>query len=96
MWPLLVRSRKPTWWTAAAQFQTSFFGMHRVCRTTLPHLRACLHSHLLTGPVAGPGERFHQGLRSASISTFEEAFQMAPPRSGVRLNVSSLAIALLK
>lgn len=74
---------------ALAQFQTNFFGTHRVCRATLPHLRARARSDLIVvGSLAGRVAVPYQGMYSASKFALEgycEALRMELHGSGVRL-----------
>src|SRR5450631_2667136 len=52
---------------AFAQFQTNFFGNHRVCRAALPHLRARERAHIVVvGSIAGLIAVPFQGMYSAA------------------------------
>ena len=55
-----------------AQFQTNVFGVHRVCRATLPYLRRRKISRLIVvGSIAGIAGLPYQGMYSASKFALE-------------------------
>jgi NAD(P)-dependent dehydrogenase (short-subunit alcohol dehydrogenase family) len=57
---------------ALAQFQTNFFGNHRVCRATLPYLRRQSLAHIVvTGSLAGLMGIPFQGMYAASKFALE-------------------------
>jgi NAD(P)-dependent dehydrogenase (short-subunit alcohol dehydrogenase family) len=65
---------------AQAQFETNFFGMHRVCRAVLPHLRAQGAGHIinmssLAGRIALPFQGFYSATKFA-IEAYTEALRM--------------------
>ncbi|HTV32137.1 MAG TPA: SDR family oxidoreductase [Methylocella sp.] len=74
---------------ALAQFQTNFFGNHRVCRAALPHLRARARAHLVVvGSIAGRIGVPFQGMYSATKFALEgycEALRMELRGSSVRV-----------
>lgn len=57
---------------AKRQFETNFFGVHRVCRAALPHLRARPRAHIVViGSIAGVFGIPFQGFYSASKFALE-------------------------
>lgn len=76
---------------ALAQFQTNFFGNHRVCRVALPHLRARERAHIVViGSIAGLVAVPFQGMYSATKFALEgycEALRMELRRSRVRVAI---------
>ena len=74
---------------ALAQFETNFFGNHRVCRATLPHLRARARAYIVViGSIAGRIALPFQGMYSASKFALEgycEALRMELRGSSVRV-----------
>ncbi|MGO9008424.1 MAG: SDR family oxidoreductase [Beijerinckiaceae bacterium] len=76
---------------ALAQFQTNFFGTHRVCRVALPHLRARERAHIVViGSIAGVVAVPFQGMYTATKFALEgycEALRMELRRSGVRVAI---------
>lgn len=76
---------------ALAQFQTNFFGAHRVCRAALPHLRKRERAHIvLIGSLAGLFGIPFQGMYSASKFALEgycEALRIELRKSPVRVSI---------
>ncbi len=76
---------------ALAQFQTNFFGNHRVCRAALPHLRARDRAHIVViGSIAGLIAVPFQGMYSAAKFALEgycEALRMELRGSSVRVAI---------
>lgn len=76
---------------ALAQFETNFFGTHRVCRAALPFLRARGRAHIIVvGSIAGRIALPFQGMYSASKFALEgycEALRMELRGSGVRVAI---------
>ncbi len=76
---------------AFAQFQTNFFGTHRVCRAALPHLRARERAHIVVvGSIAGLIAVPFQGMYSAAKFALEgycEALCMELRGSSVRVAI---------
>lgn len=76
---------------ALAQFQTNFFGVHRVCRAVLPHLRGRPRSSLIViGSIAGQFGLPFQGFYSASKHALEgycESLRMELRRTPVRVSI---------
>jgi NAD(P)-dependent dehydrogenase (short-subunit alcohol dehydrogenase family) len=76
---------------ALAQFQTNFFGNHRVCRAALPHLRARDRAHLVViGSIAGLIAVPFQGMYSAAKFALEgycEALRIELRGSSVRVAI---------
>jgi NAD(P)-dependent dehydrogenase (short-subunit alcohol dehydrogenase family) len=76
---------------ALAQFQTNFFGTHRVCRIALPHLRARERAHIVVvGSIAGLVAVPFQGMYTASKFALEgycEALRMELRKTGVRVAI---------
>jgi NAD(P)-dependent dehydrogenase (short-subunit alcohol dehydrogenase family) len=72
-----------------AQFQTNVFGVHRVCRAVLPHLRKREASKIIvTGSLAGLVGAPFQGMYSASKFALEgycEALRIELRQSPVRV-----------
>jgi NAD(P)-dependent dehydrogenase (short-subunit alcohol dehydrogenase family) len=65
---------------AQTQFETNFFGTHRVCRAVLPHLRAQGGGHIinissLAGRIALPFQGFYSATKFA-IEAYTEALRM--------------------
>jgi NAD(P)-dependent dehydrogenase (short-subunit alcohol dehydrogenase family) len=76
---------------AFAQFQTNFFGNHRVCRAALPHLRARERAHIVVvGSIAGLIAVPFQGMYSAAKFALEgycEALRMELRASNIRVAI---------
>ena len=65
---------------AQAQFETNFFGTHRVCRAVLPHLRAqgagtIINMSSLAGRIPLPFQGFYSATKFA-IEAYTEALRM--------------------
>jgi NAD(P)-dependent dehydrogenase (short-subunit alcohol dehydrogenase family) len=65
---------------AQAQFETNFFGTHRVCRAVLPYLRAqragvIINMSSLAGRIALPFQGFYSATKFA-IEAYTEALRM--------------------
>jgi len=76
---------------AFAQFQTNFFGNHRLCRAALPHLRQRTLAHIvIVGSLAGIVGIPFQGMYAASKFALEgycEALRIELRGSPVRVTV---------
>jgi NAD(P)-dependent dehydrogenase (short-subunit alcohol dehydrogenase family) len=76
---------------ALAQFQTNFFGTHRVCRYALPYLRKSALAHIVViGSIAGRVALPFQGMYCASKFALEgycEALRMEMRGSGVQVSI---------
>ena len=74
---------------AQAQFDTNFFGVHRVCRAVLPHFRAQGHGRIvIVGSLAGKVALPFQGLYCASkfaLDGYAEALRMEVRPFGVQV-----------
>ncbi|MBS0394575.1 MAG: SDR family oxidoreductase [Proteobacteria bacterium] len=74
---------------ARAQFETNFFGTHRVCRAVLPHLRAAGGGTIINiSSLAGHVPLPFQGLYSATkfaIEAYSEALRMEVRPFGIRV-----------
>jgi NAD(P)-dependent dehydrogenase (short-subunit alcohol dehydrogenase family) len=76
---------------AEAQFAANFFGLHRMCRAVLPHMRQqrgglIINMSSLAGQIAIP----FQGLYSASkfaIEGYTEALRMEVREFGIRVSM---------
>jgi len=76
---------------ARSQFETNFFGMHRMCRTVLPHMRAqragrIVNMSSLAGLVSVP----FQGMYSASkfaVEAYSEALRMEVRPFGISVSM---------
>jgi NAD(P)-dependent dehydrogenase (short-subunit alcohol dehydrogenase family) len=65
---------------ALSQFETNFFGTHRVCRAVLPHLRAqraglIINMSSLAGRIPLPFQGFYSATKFA-IEAYTEALRM--------------------
>jgi NAD(P)-dependent dehydrogenase (short-subunit alcohol dehydrogenase family) len=74
---------------AQAQFATNFFGLHRMCRAVLPHMRAQRHGLIinmssLAGQIAIPFQGFYSASKFA-IEGYSEALRMEMRDFGVRV-----------
>jgi len=76
---------------ARLQFETNFFGNHRVCRAALPHLRARDLAHVVViGSLAGIIGIPFQGMYSASKFALEgycESLRIELRHTGVRVAI---------
>lgn len=76
---------------ARAQFETNFFGLHRVCRAVLPHLRARGAGHVINmSSLAGHIPLPFQGFYSASkfaIEAYSESLRMELRAHGVAVSM---------
>jgi NAD(P)-dependent dehydrogenase (short-subunit alcohol dehydrogenase family) len=75
---------------ARAQFETNFFGAHRVVRAVLPAMRRQAAGHLvLVSSLAAQVPLPYQALYSASkaaLSSYAEALRMELARFGIRVS----------
>jgi NAD(P)-dependent dehydrogenase (short-subunit alcohol dehydrogenase family) len=74
-----------------AQFETNFFGMHRVCRAVLPHLRAqrggmIINMSSLAGRIALPFQGFYSATKFA-IEAYTEALRMEVRSFGISVSM---------
>jgi NAD(P)-dependent dehydrogenase (short-subunit alcohol dehydrogenase family) len=65
---------------ARSQFETNFFGTHRVCRTVLPHMRAqragtIINMSSLAGLIALPFQGFYSATKFA-VEAYTESLRM--------------------
>ena len=76
---------------AKTQFETNFFGNHRVCRAALPHLRRQPRAHLVViGSIGGFIGLPFQGFYSASKFALEgycEALRIELRETSVRVTI---------
>jgi NAD(P)-dependent dehydrogenase (short-subunit alcohol dehydrogenase family) len=76
---------------AKAQFETNFFGNHRVCRAALPHLRRRERAHIVViGSLAGLFGIPFQGFYSATKFALEgycEALRIELRQTGVQVAI---------
>ena len=76
---------------ALAQFETNFFGTHRVCRAILPHLRAqragqIINMSSLAGRIPLPFQGFYSATKFA-IEAYTEALRMEVRPFGIRVSM---------
>jgi NAD(P)-dependent dehydrogenase (short-subunit alcohol dehydrogenase family) len=76
---------------AQAQFETNFFGTHRVCRAVLPHLRAqraglIINMSSLAGRIPLPFQGFYSATKFA-IEAYTEALRMEVRPFGIAVTM---------
>jgi NAD(P)-dependent dehydrogenase (short-subunit alcohol dehydrogenase family) len=76
---------------AQAQFQTNFFGTHRVCRAVLPHLReqragVIINMSSLAGRISVPFQGFYSATKFA-IEAYTEALRMEVRPFGISVSM---------
>jgi NAD(P)-dependent dehydrogenase (short-subunit alcohol dehydrogenase family) len=76
---------------AQAQFETNFFGTHRVCRAVLPYLRAqgagvIINMSSLAGRIAVPFQGFYSATKFA-IEAYTEALRMEVRPFGIAVSM---------
>jgi short-subunit dehydrogenase len=76
---------------AQSQFETNFFGTHRLCRAVLPHLRAqragaIINMSSLAGRVALPFQGFYSATKFA-IEAYTEALRMEVRPFGIAVSM---------
>lgn len=76
---------------AQAQFDTNFFGTHRMCRAVLPHLRARRTGHIinlssLAGRIPLPFQGFYSATKFA-IEAYTEALRMEVRPFGIAVSM---------
>jgi len=76
---------------AHAQFETNFFGTHRVCRAVLPQLRAqgagvIINMSSLAGRIALPFQAFYSATKFA-IEAYTEALRMEVRPFGIAVSM---------
>src|SRR5579859_2089275 len=76
---------------AQAQFETNFFGTHRVCRAVLPHLRAQRAGHIvnmssLAGRIPLPFQGFYSATKFA-IEAYTETLRMEVRPFGIAVSM---------
>ncbi|HTB89837.1 MAG TPA: SDR family oxidoreductase [Steroidobacteraceae bacterium] len=76
---------------ALSQFETNFFGTHRVCRAVLPHLRAqragiIINMSSLAGRIPLPFQGFYSATKFA-IEAYTEALRMEVRRFGISVSM---------
>jgi NAD(P)-dependent dehydrogenase (short-subunit alcohol dehydrogenase family) len=76
---------------ALAQFETNFFGTHRVCRAVLPHLRAqrsgvIINMSSLAGRIPLPFQGFYSATKFA-IEAYTEALRMEVRPFGIAVSM---------
>jgi NAD(P)-dependent dehydrogenase (short-subunit alcohol dehydrogenase family) len=74
---------------AQSQFDTNLFGLHRMCRAILPHMRARGSGHIinmssLAGQIAIPFQGFYSATKFA-IEGYTEALRMEVRSYGIRV-----------
>lgn len=76
---------------AQAQFETNFFGTHRMCRAVLPHFRAqraglIINMSSLAGRIAIPFQGFYSATKFA-IEAYTEALRMEVRPFGIAVSM---------
>jgi NAD(P)-dependent dehydrogenase (short-subunit alcohol dehydrogenase family) len=76
---------------AQSQFETNFFGTHRVCRAVLPHLRAqrggvIINMSSLAGRIPVPFQGFYSATKFA-IEAYTEALRMEVRPFGISVSM---------
>lgn len=76
---------------AQSQFETNFFGTHRVCRAVLPHLRAqragtIINMSSLAGLIPLPFQGFYSATKFA-IEAYTEALRMEVRPFGISVSM---------
>jgi NAD(P)-dependent dehydrogenase (short-subunit alcohol dehydrogenase family) len=76
---------------AQAQFESNFFGTHRVCRAVLPHMRAqragaIINMSSLAGRIAVPFQGFYSATKFA-IEAYTEALRMEVRPFGIAVSM---------
>jgi NAD(P)-dependent dehydrogenase (short-subunit alcohol dehydrogenase family) len=76
---------------AHAQFDTNFFGLHRMCRAVLPHMRKqgggrIINMSSLAGQIAIPFQGFYSASKFA-IEGYSEALRMEVRCFGVNVSM---------
>ena len=76
---------------AQSQFDTNFFGLHRVCRAVLPHLRAqrggrIINMSSLAGRIPLPFQGFYSATKFA-IEAYTEALRMEVRPFGISVSM---------
>jgi NAD(P)-dependent dehydrogenase (short-subunit alcohol dehydrogenase family) len=76
---------------AQLQFDTNFFGLHRVCRAVLPHLRAqgtgtIINMSSLAGRISLPFQGFYSATKFA-IEAYTEALRMEVRPFGIKVTM---------
>jgi short-subunit dehydrogenase len=76
---------------ALSQFETNFFGTHRVCRAVLPHLRAqragvIINMSSLAGRISLPYQGFYSATKFA-IEAYTEALRMEVRPFGIGVSM---------
>jgi short-subunit dehydrogenase len=76
---------------ALSQFETNFFGTHRVCRAVLPHLRAqraglIINMSSLAGRISLPYQGFYSATKFA-IEAYTEALRMEVRPFGIAVSM---------
>ena len=76
---------------ALSQFETNFFGTHRVCRAVLPHLRAqrsglIINMSSLAGRIPLPFQGFYSATKFA-IEAYTEALRMEVRAFGIGVSM---------
>jgi NAD(P)-dependent dehydrogenase (short-subunit alcohol dehydrogenase family) len=76
---------------AQSQFDTNFFGLHRVCRAVLPHMRGqragtIINMSSLAGRIPLPFQGFYSATKFA-IEAYTEALRMEVRPFGIRVSM---------